>query len=278
MPHVLVPVVLLSLAIVLPAACKGTTASSSSAASSTSGAPAAGAEAPAPTDGQAKPSAEQQTLKGTIAETMNSGGYTYVRLTTASGDAWLAADEFAAKTGESLEAAVDMAMENFHSKTLNRDFPRIYFVSRLARNGEPVPTNAPAANAAPGMPSLASSHGAGGAQQSSAAAVVTPNAPPPGGHAIVDVFAKRDALAGQTVLVRGTVVKVNNGIMGRNWFHLRDGSGSEKEGTHDLTVTSDATVSVGDVVTVSGTLAVKKDFGAGYAYEAILEAGKVTGK
>ena len=40
---------------------------------------------------------------------------------------------------------------------------------------------------------------------------------------------------------------------------------------NDLTVTTNASARVGDVVTVSGVLGTGRDFGAGYAYDAILE-------
>ncbi|MEY4634971.1 MAG: hypothetical protein RJA55_769, partial [Acidobacteriota bacterium] len=36
-----------------------------------------------------------------------------------------------------------------------------------------------------------------------------------------------------------------------------------------------ATVNVGDIVTISGTLATDKDFGSGYAYDAIVEKATV---
>ena len=52
--------------------------------------------------------------------------------------------------------------------------------------------------------------------------------------------------------------------MGTNWIHLQDGTGGE--GTNDLTVTTDATVAVGDTVLVKGLLAADKDFGYGYKY------------
>jgi hypothetical protein len=71
------------------------------------------------------------------------------------------------------------------------------------------------------------------------------------------------------------VVKVNNQILERNWIHLQDGSGSAAERTHDLTITTDAVVKLGDVVTFTGVLATGKDIGAGYAYDAIVENGKV---
>jgi hypothetical protein len=66
-------------------------------------------------------------------------------------------------------------------------------------------------------------------------------------------------------------VKYNSGIMGRNWLHIQDGSGDPAKSTHDITVTSEASTKVGDLVTVRGVLATDKDFGAGYAYDAIIE-------
>jgi hypothetical protein len=107
------------------------------------------------------------------------------------------------------------------------------------------------------------------------APAVEPIGPPPGGMAIADIWARRAELDGREVTVRGQVVKVNDQIMGRNWVHIQDGSGSEADGTHDLTITTDAQVTAGDTITVTGVLAVGKDFGAGYVYEAILENGRI---
>jgi hypothetical protein len=128
-----------------------------------------------------------------------------------------------------------------------------------------------AAEAAPpsGAPALLRS------RDGAAAPAVEPTAPAPGGMSIADVWARRAELGNRDVTVRGQVVKVNNQIMGRNWVHLQDGSGSEADGTHDLTITTDAQVAAGDTVTFTGVLAVDKDFGAGYAYAAILENGRI---
>jgi len=82
-------------------------------------------------------------------------------------------------------------------------------------------------------------------------------------------------LKNKDVVVRGKVVKFLGGIMGKNWMHLQDGTGSAEKGDNDITVTTDEKVSVGDVVTVKGTLAADKDFGAGYRYEVIIENAKV---
>ena len=61
------------------------------------------------------------------------------------------------------------------------------------------------------------------------------------------------------------------GIMGKNWVHLRDGSGSREQKDDDLTVTTSQTVEVGAVVLAKGTVGVDRDFGSGYKYPVILE-------
>jgi hypothetical protein len=89
------------------------------------------------------------------------------------------------------------------------------------------------------------------------------------------VFAGKEQLAGQTVAFRGKVVKTNPNIMGRNWLHVRDGSGAD--GTNDLTVTTAGAVpNVGDIVVVRGSVALNKDFGMGYQYDVIIEEAEVT--
>lgn len=92
---------------------------------------------------------------------------------------------------------------------------------------------------------------------------------PEGGMTVAELYAGKAELAGQAVTVRGKVVKVNAGIMGRNWIHVRDGSGAE--GTNNLAVTTDQLPTVGDVVLLTGTLEADKDFGMGYTYELIIE-------
>lgn len=96
-----------------------------------------------------------------------------------------------------------------------------------------------------------------------------------GGRTIAEVFAAKDQLAGQMVAIRGKVVKTNPRIMGRNWLHIRDGSGTE--GANDLTVTTAGAVpTVGDTVLVNGTAVLNKDFGMGYTYDVIVEDAEVT--
>lgn len=83
-------------------------------------------------------------------------------------------------------------------------------------------------------------------------------------------------LAGQTISAQGKVVKVNNGIMGRNFVHVQDGTGDAS--TNNLIVTSKQTASVGDQVTVSGVVVVNRDFGSGYSYPLLLEDASISVK
>jgi hypothetical protein len=98
-------------------------------------------------------------------------------------------------------------------------------------------------------------------------------APATGGKTVAAVWAERHDLAGSEIAVRGRVVKFLPSIMNRNWLHLRDGTG--EAGTNDLTVTTQATAQVGDLVTVTGRIVVDRDFGAGYRYEVIMEDAAV---
>jgi hypothetical protein len=96
-----------------------------------------------------------------------------------------------------------------------------------------------------------------------------------GGKTVAEVFADKDSLAGKPVTLRGKVVKSNVGIMGKNWIHVRDGSGSD--GSNDLTVTTTtAQPNVGDTVLITGPLVLNKDFGMGYQYDVIVEDAQVT--
>ena len=76
--------------------------------------------------------------------------------------------------------------------------------------------------------------------------------------------------------LRGKVTKVSENILGHNWVHLGDGSGSADAGTDDLTVTTQEVVSKGDVVVFEGVVATDKDFGAGYSFPVLMEDASIT--
>jgi len=94
---------------------------------------------------------------------------------------------------------------------------------------------------------------------------------PEGVTTISELFKNSASFAGKKVKVHGVVVKINKGIMGRNWIHIQDGTNFD--GNFDLTITSQEEPKVDDTVTLEGTVSVNKDFGAGYFYNVILEDG-----
>jgi hypothetical protein len=71
-------------------------------------------------------------------------------------------------------------------------------------------------------------------------------------------------------------VKFTPAVMGKNWIHLRDGTGSDADGTNDLTVTTQAEAKVGDVVLVKGIVRTDVDLGSGYAYKVLIEEATLT--
>lgn len=93
-------------------------------------------------------------------------------------------------------------------------------------------------------------------------------------QSVASLYQNKASLKGKTVSAKGKVVKVNNGIMGRNFVHVQDGTGGAD--SNNLIVTSKQTANVGDQVTISGVVAVDRDFGAGYSYPLLIEEASIT--
>ncbi|MBE0595679.1 MAG: hypothetical protein IH614_00255 [Desulfuromonadales bacterium] len=84
----------------------------------------------------AAPAETGVAIAGTVAETMDAGGYTYVRVTQkeAAKEAkatWVAVPKAKLAVGSQVSFAPGATMENFTSKTLNRTFESIIFSSGL---------------------------------------------------------------------------------------------------------------------------------------------------
>ncbi len=88
---------------------------------------------------------------------------------------------------------------------------------------------------------------------------------------VAEIITRSAELKDQTVVVRGKVVKYNSEIMGKNWAHLRDGTGSTVDNTNDLLVTTTDEARIGDVVTAKGVVRTDEDFGSGYSYKVLIE-------
>ncbi len=226
---------------------------------------APGAESPS----EAASASAAGIVAGTVVETMDAAGYTYVLVDTGTRKVWAAAPRTNVAVGEKVAFPGGMPMRNFHSKTLDRTFDVVYFASSLEGAG-----GADAAGHGANTHAAGAGHGATAREMAPAPSVDLSNIDKAaGGHTVAELFAGKEALDGVETAVRGRVVKFNSGIMGRNWLHIRDGSGSE--GTDDLTVTTEDTAQVGDLVVVRGTLKLNQDFGRGYSYDLLLEEATV---
>jgi hypothetical protein len=201
-------------------------------------------------------------MMGEVLETQNVDGYTYLRLKTAQqGEVWAAVPTTTVKKGAQVTIGNPMTMHDFESRTLKKKFDTIVF-------GQIVEPGAKAA----------SPHGAAPAASAGAPPVMVakvPKATGPDAKTVAEVVTGKAKLKDKTVVVRGQVVKVNLGIMGKNWVHLRDGSGSAAAGTHDILVTTKDTAAVGDIVNAKGIVRTDVTVGPGYAYAVLIEDAAV---
>jgi len=240
-------------------------------------------QAPAP----AAPAAQAAIKKGTVAETMNAGGYTYMLVDDGTAQIWVAILQSDVAVGQEVSFYDGMVMENFASKTLDRTFDKIVFSSgqvgeQPAGGAVPAPSAAGSFDQALGseMQSMGGQAAMGGGSLKAIvpfAEIKVDKATGENSYSVGELHEKAVELNGQTVIVRGKIVKVSSNIMGRNWLHIQDGTGSPDANTHDLVVTTTAVPDQGwDVVTVQGVIAANKDFGAGYFYAVILEEAAIT--
>ena len=67
--------------------------------------------------------------EGIVVSTLDTAGYTYMELENGSKRFWIAAPTTKVKIGDHIRFAESMTMHNFTSKTLNRTFNRLVFVT-----------------------------------------------------------------------------------------------------------------------------------------------------
>lgn len=220
-------------------------------------------------DSSAVQPAKQSRIAGVVLETLDASTYTYMRLETPDGEAWAAVPQATVEIGAEAVVVNPQEMSDFESRTLGRKFDRIYF-GTLEASRASAPMAQAGANPHGLKPDAVGAMGA-----TSTTPIEVEKAEGPNGRTVAQLYAEKGDLSGKTVALRGKVVKYSPGIMGRNWIHLQDGTGDASAGTHDITVTSSGTTSVGAIVVAEGMVVVDKDFGAGYRYAVIVEDASV---
>jgi hypothetical protein len=204
---------------------------------------------------QAMPSMQGTALRGEVLEVLSVPTYTYLRLKTKEGEVWAAVPVASVKKGDQVVLVNAQPVERFESKTLKRKFDRILFATLAPTGKQPA--------------------GHGVAPTASRPVAKLERARAADAKTVAEVVAGPAPLNGKTVTIRGQVVKVSSGIMGKNWIHLQDGSGSAAKGTHDIVVTTKDTTAVGDVINASGTVRTDVNLGSGYVYAVLVENAKI---
>ena len=203
-------------------------------------------------------SANDELHKVVINESADGGTYTYLNVEENGNKYWMAIPNTEVKVGDTYYYNGGMVMENFESKQLEKTFDKIIFADNI-RTTEKAPVQ-----------KQVNSHTN---TDTTAVVEVVKIEKAENGILLEELFTDKKSFQGNSIIVRGKVVKLNKEILDRNWIHIVDGT--QFENKKSLTVTTKEMVKIGDTVTFKGTIVLDKDFGQGYVYDILLEEGEL---
>lgn len=221
---------------------------------------------------QIKPGDDRAPINGTVIEKIDASNYTYLRLKTdkTKEEVWVAVPQIEIKKDTHVSLRKPIPMFGFESKILKRKFDRIYF-GVLTEQAEALAQNKKGAHWLPGTPlnknektnphaSAQAGHPAAGDQKVSFDLNQIKVTKAEGANAVTvsELFTKKSDLKTKTVVIHGKVIKYNSDILGKNWVHIADGTGTLKDKNYDLTVITKDKAKLGDIVTVTGKVTVDK--------------------
>jgi hypothetical protein len=212
--------------------------------------------------GQDQKSSEVQSNSNKIEveEVLQTSSYTYLFGKVNGESLWLATLKLDASVGDIFYYGQGLEMIDFNSKELDRIFESVIFLEGVYTSEANLHGGANIS----GSPQITNS---------ASSAINSVIEPVEGGVTIAELMANKSNYADKLVKLRGKVVKYNAGIMGLNWIHVQDGTSNGDE--NDITVTTEMSAKVGDIITIEGVITLDKDFGAGYLYKIIVEDGKL---
>jgi hypothetical protein len=236
------------------AACKSKTTANAAASAS-------GPVATAPAAASTRPGAPSMpAIQGKVLEITEVANYTYLYLDTTKEKVWVAVPKTTVAVGDQVTVERPMEMKNFKSPSLNKEFETIYFGV--------IPGSAAASVAMPPHPTPAASVPKD---------INVPKAKGANAYTVEEIAKESAKLNGKPVVIQGMVVKVNSGIMEKNWVHIQDGTGAADAKTNDLLVTTTGEPpKQGEVVLVKGKVVTDKNFGSGYSYKFMVEEATIT--
>lgn len=217
----------------------------------------------------ANPHAPKETTEDfhvvSVNEVLYTSNYVYLNVSEGPEQYWVATNKIEANVGETYMYKGGLVKINFKSKELDREFDKVYFVNKVVGKNGHLPKEIGAANTE--KPKATEKE-----------RVVVQSGvkkddikPLEGSIEIAEIVANPEKFEGKEVQITAKCVKLNKNIMNRHWMHMQDGSAND----FDMIVTANEFVPVGFIVTMKATVALNQDFGAGYAYEIILENGEV---
>ncbi len=256
------------------------------------------AEVTAPHAGETAAPKADTALTGTVVESFESGGYTYILLDNGQDKIWAAISATKVEVGQEIALTNGPVMKDFHSRSLDRTFPEIIFSAgikgeshgghaMMGKGASKKETNQTGSDEDNFMAALGTGSGTGteidpamttgGSSKAVVSAIEVKVDKATGANAftVAEIHAKTKELNGKKVVIKAKIVKISPQIMGKNWLHIQDGSGNPMNNTHDLVVTTDASPDIDSIVTIEGVVTADKDFGSGYFYAVIIEEGVV---
>jgi hypothetical protein len=206
---------------------------------------------------EVKPEGKQEAQKSV------TGTVTDMKLDVEGREVWLATSPkllgVPVEKGDKVEYTGGVPMSNFKSRSLDKTFESILFISQISvLNKE-----------RPAVPSDDYHKHIGQEQK--------PLTPPKsgeiekaeGGKTIADILSESEQLKDRKVFFKAKIMKVSRQIMKKNWYTLQDGTGTEPE--NKIIAISKETAAPGDIITVTGVVKTNVDLGAGYRYEVLID-------
>ncbi len=195
---------------------------------------------------------EHHTIE--VLEHIAGKRYSYMNVRENDDEYWIATMKGDFKINATYEYHEGLEKTDYNSTELSRTFDRIVLVSELMEAGSEGHNHAETL------------------QKNEIKIDKTEKiALPKGSTPIKSIVSNPKNFKNKSIEITGRVVKVNPGIMDRNWIHIYDGT----NGDYDFVCTSNQDIPVGHLITLKGTIVLNKDFGAGYTYEILMENAQV---
>ena len=214
---------------------------------------------------------ESQTIHyGKVLEIQGVMGYKYLKVDENGTQHWVAIANAPVAVGDRVGYDKRTIMHDFESKSLGKTFKEIIFASEVY-----LPQKVQKPQSMKDILGLGSKDPHKGMGMGMSPDEEEKPAKPfvkKDTYTVEEVHMWRKSLEGQVISLEGTVFKVSHQIMKRDWVHLGDGTGVEKELTDDLVFTAASTdIKTGDEVIATGKVIVNKDFGYGYFYKVLIQ-------